>query len=126
MGKSDGTLIDVGASADITELGRLIVDVGDRTIGIFRVDGVLHGYENECPHQGGPICQGKIMPKVLENIGPDGKAHGMAYDRSEMHIVCPWHGAEFVITTGQHATVSGLELNEVEVNEEGGRIYVLV
>ena len=117
-------LIAVGESGDVGELGRLVVDVGDQTIGIFRVDGRLHAYLNLCPHQGGPVCQGKIMPKVRENIDADHQAHGMVYDRSEMHIVCPWHGAEFIITTGRHATAADIGLAAVDVQEQKGVIYV--
>ncbi|MFI9402971.1 Rieske (2Fe-2S) protein [Nocardia sp. NPDC052316] len=118
------TAILVGKSEDIAELGRLVVDVGDRTIGIFRVQGRLYAYENTCPHQGGPVCQGKIMPKVREKIDADKKARGMVFDRSEMHIVCPWHGAEYVITTGVHAVAPDVRLTTIEVEERGGEIYV--
>ena len=117
-------LIPVGKSTDVPELGRLVVDVGQRTIGIFRVNGKLYAYDNVCPHQGGPVCQGKIMPKVRENIDADHQAHGMVYDRSEMHIVCPWHGAEFIITTGRHATAADIGLAAVDVQEQKGVIYV--
>src|SRR5437899_2875632 len=94
-----GTAVLVGRTEDIPELGRLVVDVGERTVGIFRVQGRLYAYDNICAHQGGPVCQGKILPKVRENLDADMQAHGMVYDRSEMHIVCPWHGSEYVITT---------------------------
>ena len=117
-------LIQVGKSTDVPELGRLVVDVGQRTIGIFRVNGNLYAYDNVCPHQGGPVCQGKIMPKVRENIDTDHQALGMVYDRSEMHIVCPWHGAEYIITTGRHATAAGIGLAAVDVQEQHGVIYV--
>ena len=43
-------LIEVGKSTDVPELGRLVVDVGQRTIGIFRVNGKLYAYDNVCPH----------------------------------------------------------------------------
>ncbi|MFI5783081.1 Rieske (2Fe-2S) protein [Nocardia sp. NPDC051570] len=126
MTTSGITAVRVGGTDDIPELGRLVVDVGDRTIGIFRVQGRLYAYDNVCPHQGGPVCQGRVMPKVRENIDAEKKAHGMGYDRSEMHIVCPWHGAEFVIATGVHAGISTLRLTSVDVRERDGEIYVSV
>ena len=119
----EGSIV-VGKSTDVAELGRLVVDVGDRTIGIFRVEGRLYAYDNVCAHQGGPVCQGKIMPKVCESIDAHHMAHGMVYDRTEMHIVCPWHGTEFVITTGRHATVADIHLNAVDVREQDGDIHV--
>lgn len=120
----DEGLVAVGKSADVPELGRLVVDVADRTIGIFRVEGKLYAYDNVCAHQGGPVCQGRIMPKVRESIDADHKAHGMVYDRTEMHIVCPWHGTEFIITSGQHATASDIRLTSVDVREQDGEVYV--
>src|SRR5260370_41130708 len=113
-------LIQVGKSTDVPELGRLVVDVGQRTIGIFRVNGKLYAYDNVCPHQGGPVCQGKIIPKVRENIDADHQPHGMVYDRAEMHIVCPWPGAEHIITTGPHATVADIALPAVDVQTQQG------
>ena len=56
------------------EGGRLVVDVGETTIGIFRVDGNLYAYLNKCAHQGGPVCQGKIIPRVNEVIDGAAKA----------------------------------------------------
>ncbi|WP_405166636.1 Rieske 2Fe-2S domain-containing protein [Nocardia sp. NBC_01499] len=116
----------VADSGDVSERGRLIVDIGDHTIGIFRIDGHLYAYHNICPHQGGPACQGRIIPKVREVLDDQQRAHGMRFDESEMHVVCPWHGSEFVITTGEHATKPNFGLSAVEVAEEGGKIYVRI
>lgn len=114
----------VAKSSDLPENGRLLIDTGGRTIGIFRIKGELYAYDSVCPHQGGPVCQGRVMPKVRERISDDRTAHGMYFDESEMHIVCPWHGAEFVIETGLHATVAELRLSSIKVHEEGGEINV--
>jgi nitrite reductase/ring-hydroxylating ferredoxin subunit len=48
----------------------------------------------------------------------------MVYDRSEMHIVCPWHGAEYIISTGRHPSAPDMSLTPVEVSEREGSIYV--
>ncbi|ATY13006.1 Rieske (2Fe-2S) protein [Amycolatopsis sp. AA4] len=114
----------VASSTDIEERGRLIVDIGTTTIGIFRLDGELYAYHNVCPHQGGPACQGRIVPRVRERIDPDGTAHGMYFDESEMHVVCPWHGSEFVIKTGEHAALPNFSLAAVPVYEDEGTVYV--
>ncbi|EFV14661.1 Rieske (2Fe-2S) protein [Segniliparus rugosus] len=123
---STKTAVLVGRSEIIPEKGRLIVDVDDRTIGIFRVGDKLYAYENVCPHQGGPACQGRIVPRVRENIDEQQLAHGMRFDEDELHVVCPWHGAEYKITTGQHVTVPQMRLHGFDVEERDGEIYVLV
>ena len=113
-----------GRSDSISEHGRLVVDIGEKTIGIFRVNGRLFAYENTCPHMGGPVCQGLIIPAVREVINDKQVSTGYAFDESEMRIVCPWHGYEFKIETGSHPAKESIRLKAVPVEEAGGEVYV--
>ena len=113
-----------GPSGSIPDNGRLVVDIGDRTIGIFRVAGKLHAYENTCPHMGGPVCQGLVIPAVREVLNDRQVSTGYRFDESEMRIVCPWHGYEFSIETGSHPAKESIRLKRVPVDEEGGEVYV--
>jgi nitrite reductase/ring-hydroxylating ferredoxin subunit len=113
-----------GSSDGIPEKGRLVVDIGDRTVGIFRVGGRLFAYENRCPHMGGPVCQGLIIPAVREVLNDRQVSTGYAFDESEMRIVCPWHGYEYSIETGSHPAKESIRLKRVAVEEEGGDVYV--
>lgn len=113
-------------STDIPENGRLVVDIGDATVGIFRVGGRLFAYENSCPHMGGPVCQGLIIPAVRELIDERQVSRGYAFDESEMRIVCPWHGYEFAIETGSHPAKPSIRLKRVPVSEEGGQVHVVL
>ena len=108
----------------IPEHGRLVVDIGDTTVGIFRVGGRLFAYVNRCPHMGGPVCQGLIIPAVREIVDEQQVSRGYAFDESEMRIVCPWHGYEFAIATGSHPAKASIRLTPVPVEEEGGEVYV--
>lgn len=113
-----------GPSDGIPEQGRLVVDIGDTTVGIFRVGGKLFAYENSCPHMGGPVCQGLVIPAVRELVNDKQISTGYAFDESEMRIVCPWHGYEFSIETGSHPAKASIRLKPVAVEEEGGHVYV--
>lgn len=113
-------------SGDIPEKGRLVVDIGDTTIGIFRVAGKLYAYENTCPHMGGPVCQGTIIPAVREVLSETKASTGYMFDESDMRIVCPWHGYEFSIHTGTHPGKADVRLESFPVEEKGGEIYVTV
>lgn len=113
-------------SDGIPEKGRLVLDIGDITVGIFRVNGKLFAYENTCPHMGGPVCQGLIIPAVRELVNEKQVSTGYAFDESEMRIVCPWHGYEFAIETGSHPGKQSIRLRSVAVEEEGGDVYVTV
>ncbi|GAB3677177.1 Rieske (2Fe-2S) protein [Salinisphaera aquimarina] len=117
----------VGASADIPEHGRLVVDAGDKTVGVFRVDGRLVAYENRCAHMGGPICQGLIVPAVREKLNEAGQLGGSEFDESDMHIACPWHGYEYSLKTGRHAGKKSIGLRPVPVEETAdGDVYIHV
>jgi nitrite reductase/ring-hydroxylating ferredoxin subunit len=114
------------ASGRVVEGQRLVVDVGEVAIGIFRVDGKLYAYLNKCAHQGGPVCQGKIVPRVTEVIDDLGESHGFAFDEANLHIVCPWHGFEYDIRTGVHPGRRSARLIRVAVEEAADGIYVTV
>ena len=114
----------VANSADIPEGGRIVLDAAGATIGLFRAAGQLYAYENTCPHQGGPVCQGLLIPRVEEQLKPDRTAAGFRFDPSDPRIVCPWHGYEFSIKTGMHPGNPAIRLRPFEVSEEEGVVYV--
>jgi nitrite reductase/ring-hydroxylating ferredoxin subunit len=116
----------VCASADVPEGGRLVVDIDRRTVGIFRVKNKLYAYENTCPHQGGPVCQGTLLPRVVEKLSAENESQGFDFHRHDLHIVCPWHGFEFNIETGCHPGKPDARLSAVPVLEEGGLVHVAV
>ncbi len=99
----------------------------DRTeVGIYRHDGVFYAYRNHCLHQGGPACEGIIRNKVVDLIGPDRDFLGQTYDESEPHIVCPWHGWEYKLKTGECAPDPRMRLKRYEVVQREGGIYVII
>lgn len=126
MPKETGKRWWVADSSEVPERGRLIVEVNGTPVGVFRLDGGLYAYLNVCIHSGGPACQGRIVPRVREVLNERKEALGLDFDQSDMHVVCPWHGFEFSIKTGQHAGVSSLSLRSFPVTEEDGRVYVTV
>jgi nitrite reductase/ring-hydroxylating ferredoxin subunit len=115
---------DVGPTGSVPEGGRLVVDAGGTVVGIFRVDGRLHAYENVCAHQGGPVCQGKMLPRIHEQLAVDQTSEGLYFDRSDPHIICPWHGYEYSITTGRHAGDPTISLVAIPVTDSDGRVYI--
>jgi nitrite reductase/ring-hydroxylating ferredoxin subunit len=86
----------VARAEDIAEGERLIVEVGGREIGVFNVGGDYHAFLNRCPHLGGPLCQGDVVG-LLESDGPG----SMRIDSSRKFLMCPWHGWEFDMQTGE-------------------------
>ena len=75
---------------------RKVVEVARRSVGVFNVKGKYYAIRNQCPHAGGPLCEGTISGLVTSN-SPGTYDYLM---RDEI-IRCPWHGWEFEIATGQ-------------------------
>ena len=118
--------INVGLITNFPDPGRRVVVVDGVEIGVFHIRGKFSAYRNVCPHLGGPVCQGKIMPRVEEDITLDRKSHGLVFSKAKTNIVCPWHGYEFDIESGSHQGNPRLRLRSLDVRIAAGEIIVLV
>src|SRR3712207_336886 len=86
----------VGTVDEIPPGGRKVVEVAGRSIGVFNIGGEFFALRNRCPHQGGPVCLGRLGGFVT------GSAPGeYDYSRAGEILQCPWHGGEFDLRTGQ-------------------------
>jgi nitrite reductase (NADH) small subunit len=92
-----GTSRHVVARVEEIPVGaRKIVQVGNRSIGVFNVGGEFYALKNTCPHQQAPLCEGRVMGTTLPSrpgeyrFGLEGRV-----------LRCPWHAWEFDITTGR-------------------------
>ena len=115
---------EIASVDDFNDDPKRLLTVNGVDIGVFHVDGEFFAWRNVCPHQGGPVCQGRIFKRVVDNIDEDKQVHGRTYDDSQTHIVCPWHGAEFSIRTGVHAGIPDLKLTPIDVFVRDGKVYV--
>jgi len=115
----------VAEASKLNEGERMVVPFGDTAIGVYRVKGKLYAYQNLCAHQGGPACEGLLMPKVEEVIGADKTYQQMRFNYEEWHIVCPWHAWEYDLATGEFVVNRQIRLKKYEVVEKDGKIYVL-
>jgi nitrite reductase/ring-hydroxylating ferredoxin subunit len=103
-----------------------IVRQGRTEVGVYRYAGAYYAYRNHCLHQGGPACEGIVRNKVVDLYGPDHTFLGQTYDANEPHIVCPWHGWEYKLKTGECAPDPTLRLKRHEVVEREGGVYVVI
>ena len=76
--------------------GRKIVKAAGRSIGVFNLGGEFFALRNQCPHEGGPLCEG-YLSGLLQSEEP-GK---YKYSRKGEILRCPWHSWEFDVRTGQ-------------------------
>ena len=71
---------NVGKIEEFEDKSKKVVTIGDEEVGVFRLGDEFFAWRNICPHQGGPICQGRIFSLVLENIDDKMESHGLAWN----------------------------------------------
>jgi nitrite reductase (NADH) small subunit len=79
------------------------VTVNGRAIALFNVDGKFYAIHNSCPHEGGPLADGRLKGYV---------------------VACPWHDLAFDIRNGQGTDGGGYCVGSYEVRVEGPDIWV--
>ncbi|MEY3552149.1 MAG: hypothetical protein RL735_497 [Pseudomonadota bacterium] len=115
----------VGRLSEFVDGSRQIVKVGKAEIGVFRHEGEFFAYSNYCLHQGGPACEGLIIAKVEEHLREDKTSMGLYFSEKDLNFVCPWHGYEYDMKTGECISDRKLKLKRYEVVQKGDDIYVV-
>jgi len=115
----------VAKVADLPDGERRIVTHDGQEIGVFNWQGAFYAYQNLCVHQGGPACEGIIRGKVVDIYAEDKSFVAQTYDDNDPHIICPWHGYEYDLKTGECAADRRLRLKSFDVVRRGEDIYVL-
>ena len=75
-----GELVNVAKLSDILAGTCRQVEAGGRAVAVFNVNGTIYAIDGTCTHRGGPLGEGELNRSV---------------------VTCPWHGAQFEVTTGQ-------------------------
>lgn len=117
------TEYDVGGMDELSNDGdRLLVKLGQREVGVFRVHGRFYALANVCFHQGGPLCAGRITGTLTASADGGWK---QAWVKDGEIIVCPWHSIEFEITSGRCLARPDRAATTFEVIVRDGRIIVV-
>ena len=96
--------VTVANAADIEPGGMIVVEFNDLDVAIANVDGELFAFDAECPHAGGPLDEGDVEGKI---------------------VICPWHGAEFDMATGEALTLPAMEaVTTFKVRVQGQDIQI--
>jgi 3-phenylpropionate/trans-cinnamate dioxygenase ferredoxin subunit len=97
-----------------------IVNVSGREIGVFNLNGEYFALANRCPHEGGPLCQGTIIPLIKSD-----RPGTYRLERHNEFLRCPWHGWEFEIRTGQSwCDPKSTRARQFQVKVESGETLV--
>jgi 3-phenylpropionate/trans-cinnamate dioxygenase ferredoxin component len=75
-----GVFIKAAKTNELSDNNAMLVEAEGKSIALFHSGGAYYALDNECTHVGGPLCEGMI---------------------SGDEVICPWHGAQFDLKTGQ-------------------------
>jgi nitrite reductase (NADH) small subunit len=112
----------VGAVEDFPAGSHRVVDVGGRAIGVFNIAGALYALPNVCPHQAGPLCEGRRMTGTLASSRSSGWNLEWVHD-GEI-IACPWHGLEYHVPSGRCLAYSHIRLRRFTLGVQDGAVFV--
>lgn len=92
--------------SDLPEDGRMVAEVEDRLVAIFRVDGRYYALDDVCTHDGGTLADGPLV---------------------DFAIACPRHGAKFDIRDGRVLSMPATKDTVAhEVKVEGNQVLVRI
>jgi nitrite reductase/ring-hydroxylating ferredoxin subunit len=114
----------VAKADELSDGDRRIVTAGPHEIGVFFKDGAFYAYSNYCLHAGGPACEGVLINRVVDLIAADRTYRGQSFG-DELHFVCPWHGYEYELKTGECVGDRKLKLRKYDVVRRGEDIFVV-
>ena len=89
----------IAKTSEVQELTPLFREIDGARIAIYRFSGGYRAYLNQCPHQGGPACEGSTFKHVGAALDGDGSAR-VQISAEQYDLACPWHGIEYSLDTG--------------------------
>ncbi|QSO54128.1 nitrite reductase (NAD(P)H) small subunit [Alicyclobacillus curvatus] len=112
--------------SNLSEKTLFTVDCSGLEVGLIRVGEHVLAYENRCPHRGGPVCLGGVFDRVRVELDESQKVVREYVSSDERCLVCPWHGIEFNLATGECTADESLKLRKFDVRVQGSDVYVKV
>lgn len=100
---NDETYYLLDAHSEFSEGKGRRFDVNGADVAAFLYKGRVIALSNTCPHQGGPLCDGKI---------------------ERGYVVCPWHGWQFSAQDGSAPPGYDDRVSSYRVLEREGNVYV--
>ena len=96
-------LTKVANVEDIPDGQCRVVTIQDKPIAVFNVKGAFYAIYNKCPHEGGPLGEGRLKGHV---------------------VACPWHDLAFDIRSGVATDGGGYCVGSYQVVVKAGEVFV--
>lgn len=114
-------MLEIGKVEDFEEGQFRYVDHKGRSVGVVKWNKNFYAMNNDCPHQGGPVCRGHLGPKLVETKPGE---RSIEADQGAPVIACAWHGWEFDVATGGAVWDSDYRLKTYPVVVEDGTVFL--
>ncbi|HLK85101.1 MAG TPA: Rieske 2Fe-2S domain-containing protein [Candidatus Binataceae bacterium] len=95
--------VKVARRDEIPEGGGKTVEAGGRKIALFNAGGRFYAIDNACLHRGGPLGEGDLVGTT---------------------VVCPWHGWEYSVVTGENVDDAKVKVSCFAVRVDGEDILI--
>ncbi|KAA3611716.1 MAG: (2Fe-2S)-binding protein [Planctomycetota bacterium] len=89
--------------SEIPENQAKAVTIGEERVAVIHYQGEIYALTNVCPHQNGPLGEGKVVNGYLE---------------------CPWHGFQFSPDQGKGPPPYCDKVDRYEVRVDGDQVFV--
>lgn len=93
----------IASVADVPVGEGRVVEVGERLVALFNVEGTFHALDNTCPHRGGPLGEGDLDGPV---------------------VTCPWHAWRWDVRSGVNVNNPAVKVASLPVTVEGRDVFV--
>ena len=60
--------VSIGRYDDLRQKERVVLDIDGTSVGVYFIGDEIRAWHNTCPHSGGPVCQGKTVPRTLQGV----------------------------------------------------------
>lgn len=97
--------VQIAKREDIPDNTGFAVEVEGQAIALYRINSEIYAIEGVCPHAGGPMAEGSLNGCLA---------------------MCPWHGWEFDVKTGQCDFNPDIQVKTYPVKEEKGTIFIKI
>jgi len=114
----------VGDADEVGEGERIVTELEGREIAVFNLGDEFRAYLNWCAHQGGPICEGNLTGTVEASYDRESGETSLEWAREDDVLMCPWHGWEYDVTSGDCLSRQSVQLPEYPVEERDGQLVV--
>jgi 3-phenylpropionate/trans-cinnamate dioxygenase ferredoxin subunit len=98
---------------------RRLLELGGRTIGVFRLGAEYFALADRCPHRGAPLCSSGEVVNAVEGAGDAARV-----TREAALVRCPWHKWDFDIASGRCVVDGRLRVRRYDVRIEGEELVV--